>query len=126
MKINPILIHNSTDKWVEGKPEPADKMGKEHDSLVRLRVGTTCPAGGRRWPIFLARYSASRSFLISFSWTVEAIQMPPAPDSDIFGKLLFDGKEEGLGVRARAEGNELAEAEGACKEEGTLSLYKGW
>ena len=24
------------DKWVEGKPEPADKMGKEHDSLVRL------------------------------------------------------------------------------------------
>ena len=36
MKINPIIIHESTDKWVKGKPEPMDKMGKEHDSLVRL------------------------------------------------------------------------------------------
>ena len=34
MKINPIVIHDSTYKWVEGKPEPTDKMGKEHDSLV--------------------------------------------------------------------------------------------
>ena len=39
MKINPIVIHDSTDKWVEGKPEPADEVGKEHDSLVRLRSG---------------------------------------------------------------------------------------
>ena len=37
MKINPIVIHDSTYKWVEGKPEPADKMGKEDDSLVGLR-----------------------------------------------------------------------------------------
>ena len=36
MKINPVVIHDPTDKWVEGKPEPADKMGKEHNSLVGL------------------------------------------------------------------------------------------
>ena len=57
---------------------------------------------------------------------VEAIHLPPAPDPDIFGKPLFDGKEECLGVRARAEGNELAEGEGVGKEEETLSLYKRW
>ena len=46
MKINPIVIHDSTYKWVEGKPEPADKMGKEHDSLVRLRSRDDL---SRRW-----------------------------------------------------------------------------
>ena len=35
MKINPIVIHDSTYKWVEGKPEPTDKMGKEGTRLSR-------------------------------------------------------------------------------------------
>ena len=46
MKIDPIVIHDSTYKWVEGKPEPTDKMGKEHDSLVRLRSRDNL---SRRW-----------------------------------------------------------------------------
>ena len=46
MKINPVVIHDSTNKWVKGKPEPADKMGKEHDSLVRLRSRDDL---SRRW-----------------------------------------------------------------------------
>ena len=33
-----------------------------------------------------------RSFLISFSQTVEAIHLPPAPDSDIFGGPLWAKK----------------------------------
>ena len=39
MKVDPIVIHDSTNEWVKGKPEPADKMGKEHASLIRLRSG---------------------------------------------------------------------------------------
>ena len=50
--------------------------------------------------------------------------MPLAPDLDIFGKPIFDGKEECLGVRARTEGSDLAEGEGVGKEEDTLSLYR--
>ena len=46
MKINPIVIHDSPDKWVEGKPEPADEVGKEHDSLMRLQSGDNL---SRRW-----------------------------------------------------------------------------
>ena len=50
--------------------------------------------------------------------------MPPAPDPDIFGKSLFHGKGEWLGVRARSEGNGLAEGERMGKEEETLALYR--
>ena len=84
-----------------------------------------CPAGGRRWSIFLARYPASRSFLISLSRTVEAIHLPPAPDPDIFGEPLFGGGDECLGARARAKGNGRAEGRGVGKEEEALSLYRG-
>ena len=38
MKIDPIVIHDSMNKWVKGKPEPADKMRKKNNPLVRLRV----------------------------------------------------------------------------------------
>ena len=62
---------------------------------------------------------------MSFSWTVEAIHLHPAPDPDIFGKPLFDGEEEYLGVRARIEGNDLTEGEGVGKEKETLPLYRG-
>ena len=34
MKINPIVIHDSADKSMKGKPEPTEKMRKKHDSLM--------------------------------------------------------------------------------------------
>ena len=37
MKINPVIIHDATNKWVKGEPEPAEKMRKKHDPLVRLQ-----------------------------------------------------------------------------------------
>ena len=37
MKINPIVIHDSANKWMKGNPEPTDKMRKKRDSLVGLR-----------------------------------------------------------------------------------------
>ena len=73
----------------------------------------------------VARYPASRSFLISFSRMVEAIHLPPTRDPDSFVNPLFDGKERRAGVRARAEGSDLAEGEGVGKAEETLSLYRG-
>ena len=46
MEVQSIVKHQSTNKWVEGKPEPADKMWKEHDSLLRLRSMDNL---SRRW-----------------------------------------------------------------------------
>ena len=46
MKINPVIIHDTAHEWVKGKPEPVDKMGKEHDSLEGLRGRDNL---SRRW-----------------------------------------------------------------------------
>ena len=46
MKIDPIVIHDSPNEQVEGKPESTDEMGKEHDSLMRFRSGDDL---SRRW-----------------------------------------------------------------------------
>ena len=64
-------------------------MREEYNPLVGFRSRDDLSPVGRLWLIFLARYPASRSFLISFSRTVEAIHLPPAPDPDIFGRPLW-------------------------------------
>ena len=48
-----------------------------------FRVGTICPLAGSRWAIYFARYLASRSSVMSFSLTEEAIHLPCAPDPDM-------------------------------------------
>ena len=37
MEIYPIIIHDAANKRVKGKPKPADEMGEENDSLMRLQ-----------------------------------------------------------------------------------------
>ena len=37
MIINPILIHDAANEWVEGKPQPTDKMREENNPLVGFR-----------------------------------------------------------------------------------------
>ena len=66
-------------------------------------VGTIYPAVRRRWPIFWARYTASRSFLMSFFRAVEAIHLPPAPDPDIFGEpwLVENMSSRVLGLKQK-------------------------
>ena len=108
MKIDPVVIHDAANKRVEGEPEPVDKMGEETTLSWGSGAGTICPAIGRRWPIFLARYPAARSLLISFSWTEEAIHLPPAPDPDIFGGPFLVGRMNAwaLGLRRKERGEQ--------------------
>ena len=51
-------------------------------------VGTICPLAGSRWAISWAKYPASRSFVMSFSVTEEAIHLPCAPNPDMVGVLF--------------------------------------
>ena len=51
-------------------------------------VGMICPLAGSRWAISWAKYPASRSFVMSFSVTEEAIHLPCAPDPDMV-EVLF-------------------------------------
>ena len=86
MKIQPIVEHEPADKWVEGKSQPTDEMGKEYNPFVGLRVGMICPMPGSRCAISAARYPASRSFMMFSSVIEGAIHLPPAPD--MFGVFL--------------------------------------
>ena len=46
MKVSPVIIHNTANEWVKGKPKPTNKMRKKHDSLVGLRSRDDL---SRRW-----------------------------------------------------------------------------
>ena len=123
MKIDPVIIHDATNKWVKGKPEPADEMKKKHNPLVRFWIRDDLSRRRKTVANFLGQVSClSKLFDILL---LEAIQLPPAPDPDIFGEPLFAGEEERLGARARAKGNGRAEGKGVGKEEEALSLYRG-
>ena len=57
----------------------------------------------------MARYPASQSFLISFSQTVEAIHLPPAPDPDIFGRPLWAEKTNARALELERRGMDREE-----------------
>ena len=45
MKIDPSIIHDAVNKWVEGKPQPADKVGEERYPFLGLRGRDDLPYG---------------------------------------------------------------------------------
>ena len=36
MEVQPVVEHKPANKWVEGKSQPADEMGKEYNPFVGL------------------------------------------------------------------------------------------
>ena len=37
MEIYPVIVQTAVNKWVEGKPQPADEVGEEYNPLVGFR-----------------------------------------------------------------------------------------
>src|SRR3990170_6709042 len=89
-----------TNGW-RGNPNSGTKWGMNTTLSWGLGVGMICPLAGSRWAISLAKYPASRSFVMSFSLMEEAIHLPCASDPDMVGMLLRGEKDENLGARAR-------------------------
>ena len=86
-------------------------------------VGTIFPSAGSRWAISLAKYPASRSFVMSFSLTEEAIHLPCAPDRDMVGVLFWAERMRAWALELE---NGWAETENEWVKKGeSLSLYKG-
>ena len=69
-----------------------------------------------------ARYPASRSFLISFSQTVEAIHLPPAPDPDIFGRPLWAEKTSAWSLELKRGGMDEQRKKKAWENKGSPYL----
>ena len=59
------------------------KWGLNTTLSLGFRVGTICPLARSRWAIYFARYLGSRSLVMSFSLTEEAIHLPCPPDPDM-------------------------------------------
>ena len=110
-----------TNGW-RGNPSPRTKLGRNTTLSWGFGVRTICPAVGRRWLIFLARYPASRSFLISFSRTVEAIHLPPAPDAEIFGRPLWAEKTNAWALELEREGMDKQRERKAWVKKGSSYL----
>ena len=43
MEIYTVIIHDAANKWVKGKPDPADKMREKHDPLMGPGGGDALP-----------------------------------------------------------------------------------
>ena len=55
MEIDLVIIHDAANKWVEGKPKPADKMREEHDPLMVLRSRDNLSHRRKTVPDFLGQ-----------------------------------------------------------------------
>ncbi len=47
VEVQPIVKHQSADKWMERKSQPVDDMGDEYHPLMRLWGGDDLPLGGK-------------------------------------------------------------------------------
>ena len=77
----------------EGKPQSMEEMRDENYPLIRLWCGDDLLFGREPMAISLARYPASRSSLMFFSMTEEAIHLPCAPDPDMAGVLSGNAED---------------------------------
>ena len=79
MEIEPVVEHEPADEGMKWKPQSTDEVGEKHDPLVGS-WGMICPSSGSRCAMSTAKYPAAQRFAISFSFTMEATHLPPAPD----------------------------------------------
>ena len=96
MKIYPIVEHEAADERMKRKAQSAKKMMDEHYPLAGLWSGDDLFLSGSRWAVSLARYPASRSSLMFFSMTEEAMHLPYALDPDMVGVLSRNGVDRSL------------------------------
>ena len=80
MEVQPVVEHDTTDEWMEGKPQSMEEVVEEDYSLVRFRGRNDLPGSGQPMRDIRVKYPAPRSFLMCPSVTEEAIHLPPAPD----------------------------------------------
>ena len=47
MKVQPVVEHETTDEWMEGKPQSAEEVVEENYPLVRFRGRDDLPRSGQ-------------------------------------------------------------------------------
>ena len=124
MEINPVVIHDATDKRVEGKPEPAVEMGEENNSLMGLRSRDNL---SRRWKTvadFLGQIFGRSQLFDILLLDGGGHPLAPCSTSVHFRRTFFGGEDECLGARAWVKVKGRAEVEeGMGRREEAFPLF---
>ena len=105
MKGNTVIIHHATYTWVKGKPEPADKMGEEHDPHMGLRSRDNL---SRRWKVvadFLGQVPGLPKLFDILLLDSRGHPLASCSGSGYFQRTFVGGEDERAGVRAQAKEN---------------------
>ena len=105
MKINLVIILDAANKWVKGKPEPADKMREEYNPLVGLRSGDNLSRHWKTVADFLGQVPSLSKLSDILLMDGRGRPLASCSGSGHFRRTSFGGEDERLGARARAERN---------------------
>ena len=105
MKIDPVIIHDAANKWVKGKPKPADKVREEHDPLMGLRGRDNLSRRRKTMANFLGQVPGLPKLFDILLLDGRGHPFSSCSGSGHFRKTSLGGEDERLGARARAKGN---------------------
>ena len=92
MKIDPVVIHDAANKWVKGKPEPADKMREEYNPLMGFRSRDDLSCRWKTVADFLGQIPGLPKLFDILLPDGRGHPLHPASDLDIFGGTLWAEK----------------------------------
>ena len=118
MKIDPVVIHDAANKMVEGKPEPADEMGEENNSLMGLQSRDNLSRHWKTVADFLGQISGRPQLFNILLLDGGGHPLASYSRSGHFRRTFFGGEDECLGARAWEKRKGQAEVEeGVCRRE---------
>ena len=104
MEINPVGVHDAANKWVKGKPDPADKMREEYNPLVGLRSGDDLSRRRKMVADFLGQVPGLPKLFDILLLDGRGHPFASCSGFGHFRRTSLGGEDERLGARARAEG----------------------
>ena len=105
MKIEPIVIHKAANEWMEGKPQPADKMREEYNPLVGFRSRDNLSRRRKVVADLLGQIPILSKFLDILLLDGRGHPLASCSRSGHFRRAFVGGEVKCLGARARAREN---------------------
>ena len=105
MKIDPVIIHDAVNEWLEGKPQPADKMREEYNPLVGFRSRDDLSRRRKTVADFLGQIPGFPKLFDILLPDGRYHPLSPCSGFRHFRKTFVGGEDECLGAGARAREN---------------------
>ena len=80
MEVKPVVEHETTDEWMEGKPQSAEEVVEENNPLVRFRGRNDLPRSGQPMHDIYGQLSGSARLLDVYLRNGGIHHLPPTPN----------------------------------------------